>query len=223
MYGSTALKYSVLSGANSISIELPQGVSTNFFLVGDTLRISDKNMTTGLGNEDFVGITAVTVTGSTVAIDFSPSLSAGYNSSTAKASNVLEYGDLYAKTLTPVVTSASGTFDLSKVVLNNRSSISSIWTITFTSSTAYTLTSSVVGAAGSSNLSTPIAPNNTTYALPYLSIPTNAFGGNFLTGDTIMFETTSATIPVWIKRIVPIGATPVAVNKAVYILDGGTV
>lgn len=223
LYGSLPLAFTVSSGATSISVALPQGVTTSFYQVGDTIRVTDKDITSGVGNEDFVAITSVDTIGSSVTLAIAPPLSVGYSSSTARVMNVLEYGDLYAKVTNQAITSTAGLFDFSKIVLNNRSAISSTWTLTFTSSTAFTMTSSVAGAMGAGNTSNQVVLNNPSYNLPYLAIPTAAFGGNYLSGDTITFTTLPAALPVWLKRIVPAGATPVAVNRAVYVLDGGTV
>lgn len=222
LYGSAPLRYSTALSATSVSVLLPQDI-TNFFTIGDSIRISNKNLVTGIGSEDFVAITDMTIVGSEVEMTVSPPLNTAYSSSDTRVMNIIEFGDLYAKVNNVAVTSASGTFDSTKIEMNNRSTVQATWTITFTSSTVFTVASTLLGTPANGNTGTQLVINNPSYSLPYLKVPTTAFGGNYLSGDTIILSTVPAAIPVWLKRIVPAGATPIAANRATYVLDGGTV
>ena len=229
LYGSVALATTVSSGDTSIQVHLPKDVDgianvANFFRINDTLRITNKATVSSTGNEEFPIITNVVVAGSLVTLTVSPPLVSGYSSSNTRVMNVLVIGDLVAHADAVSNDSTDGTFDISKVTCNNLSSVYADWTITFTSSSAFSLTSSIAGfSATVGNVTGTLAPSNAAYSLPYFSITSDAFGGVFVTGDVIAFQTTPANVPIWLKRIIPAGADPVAINRATFVLDGGTV
>lgn len=222
LYCSVPLAVSVLAGGTIVQVTLPTGID-NFFKVGNTLRVTNKAAIDTLGNEEFVGLTDMAVNGSTVSLTVSPPLSNNYQTTNTRVMNVLSVGDLVALAKNPILNSASGTFDITKVTCNNLSTVDTTWTLTFTSSSSFTASSSVVATPVVGNIISPFTVTNPTTTTPYLTIDPAAFSGTFTTGDTVSFSTSSATVPLWLKRVIPANAAPAVVNTATFVLDGGTV
>lgn len=222
LYAAGQLKSSVLAGVQTIDVAIPSFMN-NWFQTGQTVRISDKLATDITGNEEFLTISNVNALGNIVTLTFTDVLAHGYIAANTRVMNVLDVGDIGAKAVNKVVTSAGGTFDLSKVTCINRSTVDATWTITFTSSSVFNITSSVIGTPSVGNLASEASITNNTYGYPYFTIDPAAFGGTFTSGDVISFQTVAATKAIWLKRIIPAGASPVAVNKAYFVLDGGSV
>lgn len=222
MYAAGTLNTTVLSGAQTVEVSIPSFVN-NWFKVGQTVRVSDKMATDNTGNEEFVTVSNVNVLGDLVTLTFTDALVNAYSSLTTRVMNVLDVGDIGAKAANKVITSGGGTFDLSKVTCVNRSTVDATWTITFTSSSVYNITSSLLGAPVAGNLVSESSITNAAYGLPYFTINQSAFGGTFSSGDVVSFQTVAASYSIWLKRVIPAGAAPLAVNKAYFVLDGGSV
>ena len=222
LYASVGLDTSVIAGATMIIVNIPP-VTTNWFAVGHTVRITDKLASDNTGNEEFFSITNVSVNGSQVSLTLSDILANNYIASATRVMNVMQIGTVVALPTNLAKTSSAGLFDLSKVTCTNRATVDASWTITFNSSSTYTVTSSLLAGGSVGNTSSTCAINNPTYSLPYFSIDPAAFSGSFVIGDVVSFTTVAAIVPVWLKRMIPAGAAPVAINKAYFILDGGSV
>lgn len=222
LYASVGLNTSVLAGVSVIDVNIPT-VTSNWFGVGQTIRITDKLALDNTGNEEFFTITNVSTNGSIVSITLSDVLANNYIAAVTRVMNVMQIGTVVAAPANLAKTSDAGMFNLSKVTCTNRATVDASWTLTFTSSTVFTVTSTLLASGVVGNTGSVCSINNPTYSLPYLVIDPSAFSGSFVTGDVISFETVSATVPIWLKRMIPAGASPVAVNKAYFILDGGSV
>jgi hypothetical protein len=99
--------------------------------------------------------------------------------------------------------SASGVFDSTKITLNNRGTVYDIFTITFTSATAYTCTGLYWGSVGTGTVSGVCAPTNTGVGQPYFSAAVGTFTGTWQAGDTAAFTTNPSALPIWFKQVVP--------------------
>ncbi|MBF0497603.1 MAG: hypothetical protein HQK58_13675 [Deltaproteobacteria bacterium] len=114
------------------------------------------------------------------------------------------YGDDYK-------TSISGSYDLSapgNLVLHNAGAEYDVWTLTVNSGgTPYTCLGRGNGHAGTDHIGTgatftPINPNT---GVPYFELASTALSGSWAAGDTLVFTTRPAAIPIWFKQVVPPG------------------
>jgi hypothetical protein len=109
-----------------------------------------------------------------------------------------------------VVTSTAGTFDETQVTVGNLGSIYQELTLTFTSSSAFTVASDEgITLAGGTTGST-YAPTNFSVGASYVSIPPAAFGGTYVNGDTVVFVTVPPCVPIIEKRVIPAGSVAIS-------------
>ena len=65
----------------------------------------------------------------------------------------------------------------------------------------------MVGALGTGNLSADLEPVNSDFSRPYFTLRSAGFSGSFVAGDSIIFQTHPTAMPLWLKEIVPKGAS----------------
>lgn len=218
-YGTGLLSVGVVAGATSLSVEMES--PSLVFANGDLVRISNKATPDAKGDEAWVSITtAPSIVGSVATFTFSPALSVDFLSG-ARVSSVLQAGDV-----TPIiegfsVSSASGTLvspsTLAKA--NSIGTVEQIWTLTFTSGTTYSIYGDTLGDVGGGNI-TGAEPSHPGTGYPYFVLSTGLFGGVFQAGDTVVFATHPAAIPLWVKRVVPVGCAVQSANSMIIYVDG---
>ncbi|QWR76065.1 hypothetical protein [Candidatus Magnetomonas plexicatena] len=108
--------------------------------------------------------------------------------------------------------SGSGTFDLTKLTLDNQGTIEDTWTFTFTSATAFTCSGTYAGSVGTGSINSTFTPNNANAGYKYFSVPTNAWGGTWATNNTLQFKTHPAKAALWLKEVVPAGTSAYSEN-----------
>lgn len=220
-YGAGFLAESVSDGAVEIEVLWESAAAAPED--GDLLRITDKADLSSAGNEEYVRIDgAVVGSGVAFTIPLAAPLQNGYSASSARVAGVYEAGDVEASAGHLEVTSTAGTFDGDSLLLDNIGTVEQLWTLTFTSGTAFNIVGDTLGAVGSGNISGGASPNNPSFSKPYFVLQAAGFGGTFLSGDVIVFETHPASVALWVKRVVPAGADPIASNSAVVALQGET-
>lgn len=143
--------------------------------------------------------------GSTATVTLETQLPDDYSSSDTNAGVMLELGDLLPSYENLSVSSLTGEFDITKIVLYNAGTESDTYSLTFTSSIAYYVTGTEVGSLSSGSISSPYSPLNPKTARPYFTLPAECFSGSFEAGNTISFSTRPASASVWIKETVPAG------------------
>jgi len=223
IFGVFPLSQSILSGSTEVKATLPAGIANPFY-IGGVIRVTNKPTVADAGDEDFVTVTAMSGTTGVITMTVSPAVNSSYTAATTKVAGVHEFGDLVANVSDLVDASATGSLDISSIVCNNKATIDSVWTFAFTSATAFNVSSSALGSMGTGNIVTStFSIDNAGVSLPYFTIPNTAWGGTFTNGDTFNFTTNAASVPLWIKRVVPAGSTPTTVNRAVFVLDGGSI
>jgi len=114
-----------------------------------------------------------------------------------------------------VVTSSGGSYDDSTYppVLSNKGTPYDVWTLTFTSSTAFSLTSTKrSGTLATGNVGTNFNPTNPDTGSPYFTLNLSGFSGSWVSGDTLVFTTYPASLPIIWKQTVP-AATPQVSNN----------
>ena len=95
------------------------------------------------------------------------------------------------------------------LIVSNNGAITERWRITFTASTVVTVTGEHVGqiASGLSTTS-PIAPINPMTGKPYFTIPYQGWGGGWVSGNLLRFNTTGADFAIWPIRCVQPSDSP---------------
>jgi hypothetical protein len=220
-YGAGVLDASAVATATGITVLVEEG-AIPVFVVGDTIRISDKeNLADEAGNEEFVEILTASVTLDVVSITFTPALEFSYADSVTRVSAVYEPpSDVVATVAGVTVTSTAGLLDEDNVLGGNVGGIEQVWTCLFTSPTAFNITGDTVGAVGSGTTGAGAAPNNASFGEPYFTMQAAGFTGTWVAGDTIVFTTHPAAVPLWFKRVVPAGAAALANNRARFVFAG---
>jgi hypothetical protein len=212
LYGAGSLDSSVLAGVSEIDVLVEDG-SVTIFRAGDLIRISDQTTVGGSGNAEFkvIDTGGVSVVGDVVTLTLTSALANDYSSTNTTVSSMLEMAEVTGSAGSKVVTSASGTFDETQVVVGNLGSLYQTVTLTFTSATAFTATSDeVTFASPNGTINSTFAPTNISVGASYFSIPPAVWGGTYTNGDTVVFVTTPPAMPIWEKRVVPVGAAAIA-------------
>ena len=223
-YGAGTLNANASLSATTCQV-LVENAADAIFKSGMTVRISDRQTIDGIGNEQFLVLSAEpTYAGNVATLTFTTTPLA-YNFLTATptyVSSVLTHADAAASVADYSLTSAAGTFDSvgQPVQPHGIGSIEQLWTLTFSSSTTFTASGDTVGAVGTGNTSTNFVPANPAFSKPYFTVPAAAFGGTYANGDTVQFRTHPASIPIWYKQVVPAGANSLSANKVVVGVDG---
>lgn len=79
-------------------------------------------------------------------------------------------------------------------------------TLTFTSSTAFSVVSDKHGVLASGTVSSDYAPNNPAFSLPYFTLQAAGWGGTHTTGEIMQFQIHPAAVPIWLNYRVSAGA-----------------
>lgn len=225
-YGVGDLTLNAASGATSIQVTVEDGTQI-IFRDGELIRISDRATPSSPGNEEWIRIDGVpSVLANVVTINLDTPLQNSYLSPGTHVSSVYEHGAVKATKTAAVVTSVSGTFTeggANVIALDHIGGIEQTWTLTFTSGTAFNISGDTLGAVGAGSVLSASSPLNPSFAKPYFTIPAACWGGSFLAGDTVVFSTSPASIPLWVRRVVPAGAAAMSNNMAGFYVDAETV
>lgn len=224
LYGAGKLDLNAAAGATTLKV-LIESASRQFFADGDVIRISNKPTVSSAGQEEFITLSgAPTIAGSVVTLTLATPLANSYLAADTRVCNVMPGGATLAPSLTAsnVATVGNGDLTFGSVSLGNLGTIYDQWTITFTSSTAFTVAGARTGSLGAGNTLADFAPANPNSGTPYFTIPASAFTGAWASGDTASFTTVPASIPLHAVRIIPAGAAAIAGNKFTIAIDGET-
>jgi len=194
------------------------------FVNGDTIRVTDKlTPTSGTGNEEIHTINGVpVVAGLQVTITTTAVLANNYTTAAGgRVMSIYNYGDVKCVVDNWVETGA-GTYDETAypVVCDNISTIEQTWTLTFSDAGNYTISGDTVGAVGAGTILADFSPLNPAFSKPYFTLEFEGFGGTWAAGNTIVFQTHPAAVPIWEKRVVPAGVSSLANNKVTAVITG---
>jgi hypothetical protein len=222
-YGAGNLNASVLAAVSSIAV-LVEDPATIIFRNGEMLRISDKADVDAAGNEEFIVISGVpTIVGNVVTIALATPLQNGYSNANTRVASVYTPADVQASIDNFVCTTAgSGDYNPASLTFDAIGGIEQTWTLTFTDATHFNIVGDTVGSVGTGTIGAGAAPNNAAFTKPYFVLAAGGFSGVFAAADTIVFQTHPATVPIWVKRVVPAGSAASANNKAIVALKGET-
>lgn len=224
LYGAGMLNTTALLNDTTMAV-LVESAADAIFKSGMTVRISDRQTVDGIGNEQFVILSAdATYVGNVATLTFTTTPLA-YNFQTAAptyVSSVYTPADIQASVTDWLLTSALGTFNTTThpVKAHGVGAIEQLWTLTFNSSTGFVASGDTVGSVGAGTIGTNFVPANPAFSKPYFTLPWAGFGGTYANGNTIQFRTHPAAIPIWYRRIIPAGANSLSANKVTVGVDG---
>ena len=223
-YGGGKLNTNASAGASSIDV-LVEAAAAVVFVNGDKIRITDKATLAGAGNEEYVTINGtITFAGDVASIPITPNLTNSYLAADTRVMAVYEPGDIKGTIDNFVVTSAGdGDLNVANVLADHIGTVEQTWTCTFTSATAFDIVGDTVGSVGSGTTGGGASPNNPSFSKPYFVIQSAGFSGTWQAGDTIVFQSHPAAVPVWMKQVVPAATATQANNTSTIVLDGETV
>jgi hypothetical protein len=224
-YGCANLSTDAVATSSTLIVTVEDSTLTSIYQSGDTIRVTNKlTPTSGTGNEEFLVISgAPSVVGTEITITTTTPLANGYTvASGSRVMSVYEAGNVECTTTNWVETSSAGTYDEVgyPIVNDNIGTVEQTWTLTFSDAANFTCSGDTVGAVGSGMISSNFSPNNPTFSKPYLNLLSAGFGGTWATGDTIVFQTHPAAVPIWEKRVVPAGAGSLSSNSIVIAFSG---
>lgn len=202
-YAAAKLAAAVSAGATSITLTLEPDLS-GCFASGDTVLIHD-------GSADPTGTTVTrefavidSVSGSTLTLV--SALANAYPETGVCASMYRPGGD-WRPQVSGIQQSGAGSYDFTNnpLVLDNRGTIRQRWTLTYTGATAGELSGDDLGSLGAFDLTADLAPLGPD-GYPYFTLAAAGHGDAHAAGDTLIFETSAAVIPVWWFKQTPAGA-----------------
>ena len=218
-YGAGALYTDAAPGASIITVA-PDGVgnlgSLDPFQPGDVIRISDG------ANTEFHTLSGVTDAGDHLSLSLDgTTLEYGYTQANDTiVSSVIEQASVVASISNVVTTTANGVIDDTLITANNKGAVVDAITLTFTSTTNFTAEGAVLGDLGVGTIGATFSPSNSAVSAPYFWIPSTAWTGTWQVGDTVEFNLSPASIPIWYRREVPAGSGSLADNSVVVGITG---
>lgn len=214
-YGLGLVADAAAAGAVELAVQLEGGAAAAALepiQAGDVLRLSP------MSNPVDLEVAAVVASSGLLTIQLAAPLANAVLAGTVAAS-VLQVGTLQASVTAPAITSAAGT--LAGISARNRGGVAQAWGLTFTSATDFRLDGDTLGGAVATGTTlADFSPANSGTGSPYFVIPAGAWGGAWVAGDTVAFETTPAAAGLWLRRITPAGATRTD-NNAIRLLVVG--
>ena len=217
-YGSGLLDLDVNSGLFVLDANVEDATDA-IFVAGDLVYITDGT------NEEFITIAAggVAWAGNVATLTFTSALLFSYTVALAtRVSPVIESGDIETTLDNWAENTAIGTYDETTypVDLDNIGSIEQTWTITFNDASAFTLSGDILGVVDTGNIGTNFSPINSDFAKPYFTIDKDGWGGTWAVGETLVFQTHPAVVPLWSKRITPPGTPSYTGDGVTYAISG---
>lgn len=226
LYGSGWLNVTVGSGVTQIDVRVEDGTNYKPFQNGDLIRISDRANLDASGNAEIVTITGITWVLDIATITFTPALQNGYSatSDATRVASYLDMSDIGASVSSAIsVTSTSGTYDdvTYPLELSNISTVEQDWTLTFTTTSQFTIVGNTLGNVGTGTIGGGAVPDNPDFTgNPYFTLNSSGFGGSWAIGETITFSTSPSSFPIWFRRIIPAGINSISGNQFVFAIEG---
>ncbi|MBI5058970.1 hypothetical protein HZB60_04190 [candidate division KSB1 bacterium] len=225
LYGCGGLAVDAALGATLIQVNT-EGAALNYFRNGDTLRISnqaDVNDVTGI--EDIVTVhatTPVTYIGDQAQITLAAPLQNAFAQQATRVASCYMPGDIKASVSGKTASSLAGTYDdvANPITVDHIGGVEQIFTVTFTSTTAFSVVGDTLGSVGGGSTSADFSPVNPDFARAYFTLKALGWGGTWAIGDTLTFTTHPAAAPFWQKRTIPAGTASLSSNKSIIAISG---
>ena len=224
-YGAANLQANAVLGSNTLVVVVEDATLTGMFVNGDTIRVTDKLTPSSLtGNEEIHTINGVpVVSGTQVTITTTAVLANNYTTvAGGRVMALYNFGDVKCVVDNWVETSAAGTYDETTypVRCDNIGTIEQTLTLTFSDASNFTVSGDTVGSLGAGTILADFAPQNPAFSKPYFTLDFEGFGGTWAAGNTIVFQTHPAAVPIWEKRVVPAASASLANNKVTSCVSG---
>jgi hypothetical protein len=91
------------------------------------------------------------------------------------------------------------------IEITNQGAIQERWAIRFTSSTSFEVIGETVGVVATGNVTADLAPTNQATGAPYFTIRADGWGGGWVSGNTLRFNTDGGQAPFWVARTIVAG------------------
>jgi len=218
-YGVATLASGLSVGATALTVSLEPG-SPTIFTAGDVVYLTTKDSPNDVAGEEWYTTLAAAAapSGGTQALTLGAPASVSWPTG-ARIASVIAAGDVLPRLdAPPIVTSAGGTIDAGKLMLYPRGTVWDDWTLSFTSATSFAVSGALTGSLGSAT----IGYHNAVHAAlgsSYFVLDAGFFGGSWAAGDTVVFRTIPASVPLWLRRAVPAGAPSWADNAWEMMVD----
>jgi hypothetical protein len=220
LYGMGILTNTATVGAGSITVTVEDWANLPIFRNGDVIRVSDKTSITDSGNNEEYHVIngAPSAVGNEITLTLTGTLANGYAAG-AKVSSVIEPSDVQCA-VTSFSNNGSGTFSVAGVATDQTGTIQDSWTLTFLTSTTFSVTGAVSGSVGTGSVGSDFSPANPETGGNLFRLLAAEFSGSFVASETITWTTSPAGIPIWVRRDVPAGAATLTANSVIIACDG---
>ena len=227
-YGAAKISTAATATSSTVVVTVKNADQTSMFADGDPIMISGKltpDSTTGAEEQNTISGAPV-VSGLEVTITTATALANDYAIG-AVVSSGKAAADI-ACTITGWVETWSGTgaYDEGSypVITNNIGTVYDTWTLTFSDATNFTVSGAVEGNVGAGTTAADFAPLNAARSNnPFFALEAAGFSGTPAAGDTIVWTTNPAELPIWETLTIPALATPLG-NAGLYsYLDAETI
>lgn len=215
-WGAGTLVADALVGATSLTVTPEQSIY-DVYQVGDTLAITTRNESNPTALVDYYQISAVVADGANKTITLNRGLDNAMPAGAVVSSCV--FSTTLGAQFYP--NDAQGTFDTTKVILNNAGTVDESWGVLFTSPTEFNLfqTSSGETPIATGSISADFSYINPATNRPYFTLPTTFFNGTYVAGNYCTFGTESASLPFFLERIIPPGTDYAAGNSVLLAVE----
>jgi hypothetical protein len=223
-YGYGTVAASALAAATTLVVTTEADFSemaAKPFQVGDLIRIDARATVEATGNVEYRRIDAIVYDDDEITLTLTSGLEFAWSVG-AKVASVIEPDDVVASVGAVVPTggvtfTAAGNLDV-----NNLGAIQQTWTVTVTDAAtgALSVAGDTLGVVGAGALGATLAPNNPTGGGAYFTLRAAGWGGTPADGDTIVFTTVPAAIPLWYQRVVPAGSAAISSDPVSVCIEG---
>lgn len=207
-YAAAKLAAAAAAGASSIALTLESAELAGAFASADTVLIHDGSAdpTGSTVVREFAVIDSVSASGTALTLTLVAPLANSYPATGVCASMYRPGGD-WRPQVSGIQQSGAGTYDFTNhpLVLDNRGTVRRRWTLTYTGATAGELSGDDLGSLGAFDLTADLAPLGPD-GYPYFTLAAAGHGDAHAAGDTLIFETSAAVLPVWWFKQTPAGA-----------------
>ena len=145
--------------------------------------------------------------GNVCTVELTDTISNAYTTDVTFGSGCVYEDEVECTTEDWTETSSAGTYDETTypLTLFNDGTEEDSLTLTFSSSSVFSVTGSFFGALGTGNTGTDFSPTNPNTGQPYFTLLSTGWGGTWVSGDTVTFKTHPSAIPLLIEEFVPSG------------------
>lgn len=225
-YAAASLKTGIAIGATSCVVTCENAVTTLGFRASGKVRISNQTTPSDISGdfEDMVlTATPPLISGLDVTLYFATGTVKAYLAVNTVVGSVMTIGTIQATTGTIVVTSAGGTVNAGGFapVCYNKGTRDETLTVTFSTTTAFSVSGSRSGSLGSGTVSTDFTANNPINSSTLIYIPAGFFSATgFVALNTVSIPTIGCNFSYWEARVVPAGSASLNGNEVQFAYTG---